>query len=102
MAEKKIRKVYDALIEGAYLGLSDKALHEYVMDNCPKATSKRIVRASLLALSDPDVKDHNVLNVIYALAIKHRLDGGPEGSEEDDSNENEEIVVPAPKRKKQR
>ena len=81
---KKIRKVYDALIEGAYLGLSDTDLHEYVFKQCPKATSKRLVRASLLALSDPKVEDRNVLNVIYALAIKHRLDGGPDTDEDDD------------------
>ncbi len=82
--KKKIKKVYDALIEGAYAGLSDTALHDYVFEQCPKATSKRLVRASLLALSDPKVQDRNVLNVIYALAIKHRLDGGPDTDEDDD------------------
>ncbi|AKI00086.1 hypothetical protein IMCC20628_01369 [Hoeflea sp. IMCC20628] len=85
MPKKKIRKVYETLLEGAYLGLSDVQLHDYVFANCSKATSKRLVRASLLALSDPDVKDRNVLNVIYALAIKHRLDGGPD-SEEDEAD----------------
>ena len=85
MPKKKIRKVYETLLEGAYLGLSDVQLHDYVFANCPKATSKRLVRASLLALSDPDVKDRNVLNVIYALAIKHRLDSGPD-SEEDEAD----------------
>ncbi|MEM5491897.1 hypothetical protein [Hoeflea sp. AS16] len=84
MPKKKVRKVYDALIEGAYQGLSDAELHDYVFERCPKATSKRLVRAALLALSDPDVKDRNVLNVIYALAIKHRLDGGPDVEEDDD------------------
>ena len=84
MPQKKIRKVYDALIEGAYQGLTDTALHDYVFEQCPKATSKRLVRASLLALSDPKVDDRNVLNVIYALAIKHRLDGGPDPDEDED------------------
>ncbi|EDQ31394.2 hypothetical protein HPDFL43_10976 [Hoeflea phototrophica DFL-43] len=82
--KKKVRKVYDALIEGAYLGLSDKKLHDYVFEQCPKASSKKIVRASLLALSDPEVQDRNVLNVIYALAIKHRLDGGPDSDEDEE------------------
>ncbi|EJZ19290.1 hypothetical protein, partial [Rhizobium sp. Pop5] len=41
-----------------------------------KATSKKIVRASLLALTDPHLRDRNILDVIYALAIKHRLDEG--------------------------
>lgn len=83
MPKKKIRKVYETLIEGAYLGLSDVELHDYVFEKCPKATSKRLVRAALLALSDPKVQDRNVLNVIYALAIKHRLDGGPDTDEDD-------------------
>lgn len=83
MTKKKIRKVYDALIEGAYQGLSDVELHDHVFEQCPKATSKRLVRAALLALSDPNVQDRNVLNVIYALAIKHRLDGGPDGDEDE-------------------
>lgn len=81
--KKKIRKVYNTLIEGAYQGLSDTDLHDYVFKQCPKATSKRLVRASLLALSDPKVEDRNVLNVIYALAIKHRLDVGPDTDEGD-------------------
>lgn len=82
--KKKIRKIYDALVEGAYQGLSDVELHDYVFEHCPKASSKRLVRAALLALSDPEIKDRNVLNVIYALAIKHRLDGGPDSDADDD------------------
>lgn len=85
MPQKKIQKIYDALLEGAYLGLSDVQLHDYVFEKCPKATSKRLVRAALLALSDPHVEDRNVLNVIYALAIKHRLDGGPDTIDDDDA-----------------
>lgn len=84
MPKKKIRKIYEALVEGAYQGLSDVELHDYVVLHCPKATSKRLVRAALLALSDPEIQDRNVLNVIYALAIKHRLDGGPDSDEDDD------------------
>lgn len=82
MPKKKVRKIYDTLIEGAYMGLSDVELHDYVFKKHPKANSKRLVRAALLALSDPNVQDRNVLNVIYALAIKHRLDGGPDADED--------------------
>lgn len=46
----------------------------HVLTECPKASSKKIVKASLLALSDPDVKDAQILQVVYALAIRHRLD----------------------------
>ena len=83
MSDKKRKKVYDALIEGATQGLSDASLYDFVIKKCPKTTSRRIVRASLLALSDPDVKDASVLQVVYALAIKHRLDGGPEAAPDD-------------------
>lgn len=70
----KTRKIYHSLVEGATSGLSDKALFQHVVDECPKATSKKIVKASLLALSDPDLKEAAILHTIYALAIKHRLD----------------------------
>ncbi|MBX4924545.1 hypothetical protein [Rhizobium binae] len=74
MKEKK--RVYEALVDGAMEGLTDQALYDFVKARCPKATSKKIVRASLLALTDPHLKDRNILDVIYALAIKHRLDDG--------------------------
>jgi hypothetical protein len=73
MGEKR-KKIYEALVEGATHGHSDKELYEFVAKRCPKTSSKKIVRASLLALSDPALKDRNILNTIYALAIKHRLD----------------------------
>jgi len=72
MPEKKQKKIYEALVEGATEGKSDIELYNYVAEKCPKVTGKKIVRASLLALSDPDLRDTNILQVIYALAIKHR------------------------------
>lgn len=70
----KIDRIYDALIGGAERGLEDDALYRHVLAECPKASSKRIVKASLLALTDPGVKDAQILKVVYALAIRHRLD----------------------------
>ena len=90
----KIKKIYEALLDGAESGLSDKALYTYVAEKCPKATSKKIVKASLLALSDDDVKDAQILRVIYDLAIKHRLD--PATAEDVESHE----AVDAPTVKK--
>jgi hypothetical protein len=83
------KKIYDLLIEGATSGLTDDALYSFVTKKVPKANSKRIVRAGFMALSDPALTDRNILNVIYALAIKHRLAGGPEedGEEPDTSTE---------------
>ena len=69
----KKRQVYQALIDGAAQGLSDRNLYDFVLEICPDTKNKTIVRASLLALSDPDIKDANILGTIYALAIKHRL-----------------------------
>lgn len=89
MKEKK--RVYEALVDGAMEGLTDDALFDFVKARCPKATSKKIVRASLLALGDPHLKDRNILDVIYALAIKHRLDDAVP-----DDGEDEEPDEPAP------
>ncbi|THK35768.1 hypothetical protein EHS39_23260 [Ensifer sp. MPMI2T] len=73
MGEKR-RRVYEALVEGAMQGHSDRNLYDFVQKRCQKTSSKKLVRASLLALTDPDLKDRNILSTIYALAIKHRLD----------------------------
>jgi hypothetical protein len=102
MGEKK--KIYHALVDGATAGLSDKALYDFVQAECGKTGSKKIVRASLLALSDPDLRDGNILNTIYALAIKHRLDAvGPDQHESDEvevapSIATKDAQAPAPKR----
>ena len=69
----KVQKIYKALVDGAQAGRVDDALFDHVLEQCPKATSKKIVKASLFALSDPHLTDGNALNVIYALAIKQRL-----------------------------
>jgi hypothetical protein len=84
------KKIYDCLIEGATSGLTDDALYDFVAKKVPKANSKRIVRAGFLALSDPALTDRNILNVIYALAIKHRLDGGDPEDEVDGTTERAE------------
>lgn len=81
----KIKKTYKALLDGAKLGLSGEALYRFVTDKYPKATSKRIVKASLLALSDPDVNSEVTLHAIYALAIRHRLDPATADDREDDA-----------------
>jgi hypothetical protein len=70
----KLKKIYDALVEGAEQGLAGTPLYKHVVEECPKATSKKIVKASLLALTDKGLKDEHILRVIYDLAIKHRLD----------------------------
>ncbi|WP_426129330.1 hypothetical protein [Pararhizobium sp. PWRC1-1] len=83
---KKLDRVYDALLNGAVKGLAGTQLYEYVLKKCPKTPTKRVVKASLFALSDPDVQDRNILQVIYALAIDYRLAdlGVNETPEEDD------------------
>lgn len=91
------KKIYEALLEGARNGLKDQSLYAHVTENCDKASSKKIVRASLLALSDPDLKDAVVLEAIYALAIKHRLDPVSANDEHEDEDEK-----PAKKGKKDR
>ncbi|MFK0206312.1 hypothetical protein [Agrobacterium sp. NPDC090283] len=87
MSEKR-KKIYRALVDGATEGLSDKGLYEFVVKRCRKASSKKIVRAAVLALTDPDVTDRHVLSTIYALAIKHRMDEIGRGDVEQDDGEN--------------
>ena len=94
MREKR-KKIYHALVDGATEGLSDKALYGFVVGRCPKASSRKIVRAALMALTDPDVTDRNVLNTIYALAIKHRMDEMGQGDLDEDETESEH-KEPAP------
>ncbi|WP_337271496.1 hypothetical protein [Oryzifoliimicrobium ureilyticus] len=91
----KHKKIYQALVDGATDGLSDKALFDFVVKRCPKASSKKIVRAALLALTDAHLTDWNVLNTIYALAIKHRMDELGEGDwdENNDAGEDENPSV---------
>ncbi|SCB40681.1 hypothetical protein [Rhizobium hainanense] len=98
MSEKR-KKIYHALVDGATEGLSDKALYEFVVNRCSKASSKKIVRAALLALTDPDVTDRHVLSTIYALAIKHRMDEIGQSDLEQDDAEHEDRE-PAPLRKR--
>jgi hypothetical protein len=91
---EKRKRVYEALLDGATEGFSGKALFDFVLERCPKATSKKIVRASLLALTDPDVTDRNVLHTIYALAIAHRMDEvGSASDPDDDENPTEKTPV---------
>ncbi|MBM3094872.1 hypothetical protein GFB56_29455 [Ensifer sp. T173] len=40
---------------------------------CPKVASGKIARVSMLALSDPNVADSNILQTISALAIEQRM-----------------------------
>jgi len=104
MGEKK--KIYHALVDGATAGLSDRELYDFVQKECGKTGSKKIVRASLLALSDPDLRDGNILNTIYALAIKHRLDAvAPDQHESEDVEIAPSIATkndgePTPKRRR--
>ncbi|MET4691099.1 hypothetical protein [Sinorhizobium fredii] len=93
MGEKR-RKVYEALVDGATHGYSDKNLYDFILKRCPKTSSKKLVRASLLALTEPDLNDRNVLSTIYALAIKHRLD--EVRVDEIDLDDDEDLNEPAP------
>ncbi|RVP09925.1 hypothetical protein CN085_27665 [Sinorhizobium meliloti] len=92
MGEKR-KKIYEALVDGATEGHSGSDLYNFVQKRCPKTSGKKIVRASLLALTDPHVKDRNVLDVIYALAIKHRMDEVRPG---EDHGDDDDVNTPAP------
>ena len=63
-----------ALIDGATEGMTSAQLFDQIRQLYPKTKTEKIVRAAFHALSEPTLKDRNVLDVIYALALKHRLD----------------------------
>lgn len=86
---KKLDRVYHALLDGANQGLAGAELYEYVLGKCPKTSSRRVVKASLFALSDPDVRDKTVLDTIYALAIRYRL--ASLGVEEDTHDDDDDV-----------
>jgi len=101
------KKIYKALVDGATKGLVDDALFAHIVEECPKASSKKIVRAALLALSDHELNDANILHVIYALAIRHRLDPVTENDMDDGKDDNDDekenpavIEVEKPKKAK--
>ncbi|MHB0952802.1 MAG: hypothetical protein ACYC10_12870 [Allorhizobium sp.] len=96
MGEKR-KKIYEALVDGATEGHSGAELYDFVQQRCPNTSSKKIVRASLLALTDPHVTDRNVLDVIYALAIKHRMDEVRPGEDADDDDD---VSTPPPSLRK--
>lgn len=70
---KKTSAVYKTLVEGATSGLRDEALYGYVLRHHPKLTFTRFMRSSIKALKDPDLTDRNILTVIAALAITHKI-----------------------------
>ncbi|MGO7998083.1 hypothetical protein ACC734_37515, partial [Rhizobium ruizarguesonis] len=66
-------RIYEAVLEGATGGLSEKELYDFTVKLCQKVTSKKIVRASVLVLSDPFVTDSSILKTISTFAVEHRL-----------------------------
>jgi len=91
---KKLNRIYEALVEGAADGLAGKALYDHATAKSPDTSSKRIVKAALLALTDPDVRDRDVLERIYALAIDYRMTSlGIEVDSHEDDDETRAPVI---------
>lgn len=89
------RKIYEVLVDGASTGLGDAALYAYVQERCPQLNNKKLVRAALLALTDPHLADRNILQTIYALAIKKRLeDLHASGSETSERSQHQKKAGP--------
>ncbi|MBB4003188.1 hypothetical protein [Aurantimonas endophytica] len=86
---RKRKKIYAALVDGATEGLAGRDLYDFVQKRCPKTSGKKIVRASLFGLTDPHLKDRNILNVIYDLAIRHRMDEVRPDEDHDDDDPNQ-------------
>lgn len=83
---KKRKMIYECLVAGAAKGLSGRELYEFVAERFPKASSRKIVRAALLGLMEDNTADRNVIDVVYGLAIRHRLDEVKPGEDLDDDD----------------
>jgi hypothetical protein len=70
---KKREKLYAVALDGIQKGLKKQALNEHIFNQCSDASSKRIVKASLLAFADANVLDKKILQQMSDLAIQHRL-----------------------------
>jgi hypothetical protein len=70
---KKRTRIYEAILTGATDGLSGTALYDFTVERCPKAASGKIVRAAMLALSDPKLTDSNILQTISSFAVEQRI-----------------------------
>ena len=73
MGEER-KKVYEALVDGATEGYRDRQLYDFVQHAVPGHPARKSSVPRCWRLSDPDLRDHNILSTIYALAIKHRRD----------------------------
>lgn len=70
---KKLTAVYEVLVEGLTGGLKDHELYDFVSRRCQGSSSKRVCRASVLAMSDPRVTDRAALERVYSIAVDHRF-----------------------------
>ncbi|NKL12626.1 hypothetical protein GFL78_11685 [Rhizobium leguminosarum bv. viciae] len=67
------KRIYEAALEGATAGLSEKELYDFTVKRFQKVTSKKTVRVSVLVLSDAAVTDSSILRTISTFAVEHRL-----------------------------
>ncbi|MGJ4859708.1 hypothetical protein ACN6KF_005743 [Labrys sp. La1] len=72
MGETK-KRIYEALITGAAKGLHSAPLYAYVANKVPRSDNKRVIRAALQSLRDPELTDPASLRAICSLAVERRL-----------------------------
>ncbi|WP_119940838.1 hypothetical protein [Neorhizobium sp. NCHU2750] len=70
---RKLTNVYKVLVRGVGQGLSGHDLYDFVSQNSADFSDKRVCRAALLAISDPLIKDRDILERIYTIATNHRV-----------------------------
>ena len=70
MGEKK--KIREALVKGARKGLRGEKLYEHVVATVPGVRTSKIVKSAFYCLTDPEITNRQILNVIYDVAIRYR------------------------------
>ncbi|MBR0556309.1 hypothetical protein J5J10_11535 [Ciceribacter sp. L1K23] len=98
MGERK--NIYAAMVDGATEGRSDRDLFSYIIERCPNASARKILRAAVLGLEDPKLIDRNVLNTILAFAVKTKLRDfdrkPPKPRKSAKANAEDAVTVPSP------
>ncbi len=95
------KQIQKALLEGVAGGLKGEALLQFAKRETG-AKDKKIVHGAFYALSDPDLKDRKVLDILFELGLSHRLRDDDESQPETDASSSKAATLPLPETAKKK
>ena len=95
------KQVQKALLEGVAEGLKGEALLQFAK-RATGAKDKKIVHGAFYALSDPDLKDRKVLDILFELGLSHRLRDDDEGQSDAAAPSSKAATLPLPETTKKK